>query len=105
MPEVDTEAGALRTLLLDGLLIREAALVAAGEMLPDGVTLPQLIAALAQRVLPVLPLLARHGMIPQIAVMPSTPQTHGPALAQPRPLDTIDESAADDVGGMGGGLL
>ena len=109
MPEAGTEAAALRLLLLDGLQLREAAVVAAGGKLPEGVTMPQLVAALAQRVLPVLPLLARYGMIPQMAVMtqllPADVQPSTPAPSPQRLRDDIDESAADDVGGMGGGLL
>lgn len=109
MPEAGTEAAALRLLLLDGLQLREAAVVAAGGALPEGVTMPQLVAALAQRVLPVLPLLTRYGMVPQMAVITQLPpadvQPSAPAPAPQHLHDEIDESAAEDVGDMGAGLL
>ncbi|HEU4322931.1 MAG TPA: hypothetical protein VFS21_07245 [Roseiflexaceae bacterium] len=110
LPDIETEAAALRRLLLDGLALHEAALVAAGGDLPKGVTLAQLLSVVGPRVMAVLPLLVRHGLISYVSIgslpaIPSLPAAQAVPSASPRRSIAIDDAAADDVEGMGGGLL
>lgn len=97
-PAATSEADLLRTIFLRGLLIEEAAQVEISGP-PPGMSESQLAAGVLAPVLTALLFLARMGVVPQAVQAPAAS-----AQTPASPVD-LDESAADDVSGLGGAFL
>ena len=94
-------AGAITSLMNDGLLLREAALVAAGGAIPGAFTETEFLTLLAQRVLPLMPILQQAGLLLSEGISLPSAGSRRDGVSP----STIDGGAADDLRGLGTDLL
>jgi hypothetical protein len=97
LPEATKDAELHRALWLRGLLWTEAKAAAAGAPPPPGLSREGLATLIAQEIAAVLPLLATTGRLALLGLAAPAPEAVAPTGA-----GAIDESAADDVAGLGG---
>jgi len=110
-PEADNEADMIRFATQRGLVLMEAEVAAVGGGMPKGMTEDDLASIILPRILAALTWLSRLGRLPFLVsgsgMQSNTVTSDSIGLQTPdhEPLDELDLSAADDIGGLGGDFL
>jgi len=108
-PEAASESDLLKLATVRGLMLMEAEVTASGGGLPAGMTEDDLAAVILPRILVAVTWLARLGRLPLVlasasAITPSNAVTTD-SIGEHDQLETLDLTAADDIGGLGGDFL
>ena len=110
-PEAASESDLLKLATVRGLMLMEAEVTASGGGLPAGMTEDDLAAVILPRILVAVTWLARLGRLPLLVAsanaraITSSNAVTTDSIGEHDQLETMDLTAADDIGGLGGDFL